>query len=106
MGSIARLDTNSPESTFHPFTPNGKSHAFPLYYAALCGFRDLVEHLMIINAEHMNAIVIGGHCVAPLIAALKAGHLQTAKFLRDKRISQAMVGKLHCILQPGMEISR
>ena len=75
------IDTDDIESTFRPFTPLLKSHATPLYYAALCGFRDLVEHLTVKNPEHVNAT--GGYYVAPLIAALKAGHFQTAKFLHD-----------------------
>jgi hypothetical protein len=75
------IDTNSEESTFHPFTPVWKSQATPLYYAALCGFKDLVEYLMINNPKRVNAS--GGYYVAPLIAALNGGHFQTAKFLRD-----------------------
>ncbi|KAF8494849.1 hypothetical protein F5888DRAFT_1947553 [Russula emetica] len=74
-------DTDSPESTFFQFTPNNKRHATPLYYAALCGFQDLVEHLIVNNPEHVNAT--GGHYVVPLIAALNGRHYQTAKFLRD-----------------------
>ena len=75
------IDTDDIESTFRPFTPLLKSHATPLYYAALCGFRYLVEHLTVKNPKHVNAT--GGYYVAPLIAALKAGHFQTAKFLHD-----------------------
>jgi ankyrin repeat protein len=41
----------------------------------------VVEHLMVNNPEHVNAI--GGYYVAPLIAALNGGHSQTAKLLRD-----------------------
>jgi hypothetical protein len=75
------IDTNSSESTFAPFTPLSKSQAAPLYYAALCGFQDLVEHLVVNNPEHVTAT--GGYYVSPLIAALNAGHSRTAKFLCD-----------------------
>jgi hypothetical protein len=77
------IDTNPVESAFFPFTPaaSAQSQATPLYYAALCGFQDLVEHLMVNNPEHVNAT--GGYYVAPLIAALNGGHSQTVKFLRD-----------------------
>jgi hypothetical protein len=75
------IDINSSESKFYEFTPNDKSQATPLYYAALCGFQELVEHLTVNNPEHVNAI--GGYYMVPLIAALNAGHSQTAKFLRD-----------------------
>jgi hypothetical protein len=77
------MDTESHESTFYPFTIDidDKSDATPLYYAALCGFQDLVEHLIVKNPEHVNAT--GGCLVAPLIAALNGGHSQIAKMLRD-----------------------
>lgn len=74
------MDSDPGGTTFHLFTPVEKSRATPLYYAALCGFQDLVEHL-IVNPEDVNAT--GGYCATPLIAALHAGHSQTAKFLRD-----------------------
>ena len=75
------IDTDPPGTTFHLFAPRSKSQAAPLYYAALCGFQDLVEHLIANHAEDVNAT--GGFYVAPLIAALKAGHFQTGKFLHD-----------------------
>ena len=68
-------------STFSEFTPYSKSDATPLYYAALCGFQDLVEWLIANKSEHVNAS--GGYYVAPLVAALAEGHSQTAKLLRD-----------------------
>jgi ankyrin repeat protein len=74
------MDTDPLESTFYLFALR-KSQATPLYYAALCGFQDLVEHLMVNNPEHVTAT--GGFYVVPLIAALNARHFQTAKFLRD-----------------------
>jgi len=75
------MDVDPQESSFHPFTSKRKSQATPLYYATLCGFQGLVEHLIAKNPEHVNAT--GGYLVAPLIAALKAGHSQIAKFLHD-----------------------
>jgi hypothetical protein len=74
------MDTDFPESTFYAITAR-ESQATPLYYAALCGFQDLVEHLAVNNPEHVNAT--GGLYVSPLIAALNAGHFQTARFLHD-----------------------
>jgi hypothetical protein len=76
------IDTNSPaDSIFYQFTPWSKSDATPLYYAALCGFRDLVEHLTVNDPKQVNAI--GGYYLTPLVAALAAGNFQTAKFLSD-----------------------
>ena len=65
---------------FH-FTRDSKSGATPLYYAALCGFQDLVERLTVNNPEQVH--VTGGLYVTPLVAALAQGHFQTAKFLID-----------------------
>ena len=76
------IDTNSPaDSIFYHFTPWSKSDATPLYYAALCGFQDLVEHLTANDPKQVN--VTGGYYLTPLVAALAAGHFQTAKFLCD-----------------------
>jgi ankyrin repeat protein len=76
------LDTPSRfGSTFHEFTPISKSGATPLYYAALCGFQDLVEQLIVKDLKQVNAE--GGWYLTPLVAALAAGHFQTARFLHD-----------------------
>jgi hypothetical protein len=42
-------------STFYAFTHTLKSDTTPLYYAALCGFQDLVEHMIIKDPKHVNA---------------------------------------------------
>ena len=51
----------------------------PLYYAALCGFADLVEQLIIKYPQHVNAI--GGWYLTPAVAALAARHFQVAEVL-------------------------
>ena len=85
------MDSDPPGSTFYVFTPNGKSHATPLYYAALCGFQDLVEHLMANNPDHLTTT--GGWYLSPLIAALNGGHSQTAKILRDNGAHPDVTGR-------------
>jgi hypothetical protein len=68
-------------ATFYEFVPDGgKSPATSLYYAALCGFHDLVEHLIIKHPQDVNAN--GGYYLRPLLAALAGGHFQTADLLR------------------------
>jgi hypothetical protein len=57
-----------------------KSGATPLYYAALCGFQDLVERLVIKYPQHVNTR--GGTFMTPLIAALARRDFQTAELLR------------------------
>ena len=79
--SIYDIDTKPSDfSTFYLFTPGRKSPATSLYYAAFCGFYDLVEHLIIKNPQDVNAD--GGYYVRPLVAALAGGHFQTADLLR------------------------
>jgi len=56
--------------------------AVPLYYAALCGFRGLVERLLTAHPEDLNAG--GGNWGAPLNVALAKGHLDIALFLLDR----------------------
>jgi hypothetical protein len=67
-------------TTFNMFTPYPKSPAAPLYYAALCGLHDLVEHLITKHPQDVNAD--GGYYVRPLVAALAGEHFRTANLLR------------------------
>ena len=62
------------------FTPYTKSPAAPLYYAALCGFHDLVEQLISKYPQDVNAV--GGCYMRPLLAALAGEHFKTADLLR------------------------
>ena len=66
-------------STFGEFTPSSKSPAGPLYYAALCGFQDIVEHLIVKDPRHVYAN--GGYYVTPFVAALAGRHFQLAQLL-------------------------
>jgi ankyrin repeat protein len=77
------IDTDShPGSAFFYFSLSGRiSDAVPLYYAALCGFQDLAERLVVKYPQHVNAR--GGCYVTPLVAALAGGHFQIAKMLCD-----------------------
>ena len=64
------------------FTPaSGLTGPVPLYYAALCGFYALAEHLVVKNPEH--AIVRGGRMVTPLVAALSRSHFRVADLLHE-----------------------
>jgi hypothetical protein len=67
-------------SIFFIFIPVSKGPAIPLYYAALCGFHDLVDHLITKYPQDVNAD--GGYYLRPLIAALAGEHFQTADLLR------------------------
>ena len=57
----------------------------PLYYAALCGFANLVEQLMAKHPQHVNAI--GGYYMTPAVAALAGRHFQLAQALHRSKSS-------------------
>ena len=89
-----------PMSTIHPTRPE----AVPLYYAALCGFRGLVEHLIAADSQDVNRK--GGSHTTPLHAASVKGHPDVASLLlksgadpnsRDDRGR----APLHRVLQGG-----
>ena len=86
------IDTNpSEDAIFYQFTPFTNSPAAPLYYAALCGFHDLVEHLITKHPQDVNAD--DGHYVRPLVAALAGEHFQTADLLRHNGADLDVRGK-------------
>ena len=76
IGDYSKIQPSSLELVLAP----PASGATPLYYAALCGFQDLVEHLVIKHPHHVNAR--GGYFETPLLAALARRHFQTAELLR------------------------
>jgi ankyrin repeat protein len=79
--TLCDIDTwpNYRDGIFTQFAQPDKSPAAPLYYAALCGFHDLVEHLITKHPQDVNAD--GGYYVRPLVAALAGEHFQTADLL-------------------------
>ena len=64
-------------STFSPVPREGSGS--PLYYAAFCGFYDLVEYLIKRHPEQVNAR--GGRILSPLPAALSKRHFHVANLL-------------------------
>jgi hypothetical protein len=71
----------SATSAFFHFTPRPKSgeRSSPLYYAALCGFPNIVEKLIVKHPQHVNAV--GGYYLTPAVAALAGRHFQLAQVL-------------------------
>jgi hypothetical protein len=68
------------ESVFYEFTPSSKSDAnSSLYYAALCGFPDIVGRLMVKHPQHVNSV--SGYYMTPAVAALAGRHFQVAELL-------------------------
>ena len=70
-------------ATFCNFILADKSAASPnpLYYASLCGFHDLVEHLIDHSPDQVNAE--GGWYVSPLVAALAMRDFKMAQLLYE-----------------------
>jgi ankyrin repeat protein len=66
---------------FAPFRKISNS-ANPLYYAALCGFHDLAEQLIIKHPQHVYTA--SGYFMSPLGAALRGGHLTIAEVLHER----------------------
>ncbi|KAF8496224.1 hypothetical protein F5888DRAFT_1946627, partial [Russula emetica] len=75
------IDIKPPyEAVFFQLNPQLKSRASTsLYYAALCGFANLVEQLIVKYPQHVNAI--GGYYVTPAVAALAGRYFQLAQVL-------------------------
>ena len=71
----------------YPFRPHmfetqpTRPEAVPLYYATLCGFHDLVEHLVAAHLEDVNAI--GGYHHTAVNAALITGNVEIALLLLE-----------------------
>ena len=63
-------------STIRPKEPE----ASPLYYAAMLGFQDLVEHLIVKRPEQVNAR--GGREMTPMHAAASGGHDNVLRLLQ------------------------
>ena len=57
----------------------------PLYYAAHCGFANLVEQLIAKHPQHVDAI--GGSYRTPAVAALAGRHFQLAQVLHRNKSS-------------------
>jgi len=73
------IDTFIVTPVFSAFSSLSKSDATPLYYAALCGFQDLVEHLIVKCPQHVNAN--RGYYETPAVAALGGRHFELARLL-------------------------
>jgi ankyrin repeat protein len=64
---------------WYPFSGRRDGIGSPLYYAALCGFYDLAERLIMKHPDQVN--VRGGRILFPLPAALHKRHFHVATLL-------------------------
>ena len=69
----------------------------PLYYASLCGFGDLVTHLIDKHPHHLNARV--GKKRSPLVAALLNKHFHIAELLHQHGANLRIRGNANLVLR-------
>jgi hypothetical protein len=72
-------DVDRPWKGFTPTVQPTQPEAKPLYYAALCGFHNLMEHLTVAHQVDVNAV--GGDLGTALNAALAREELEIARAL-------------------------
>ncbi|KAH9052799.1 hypothetical protein EDB87DRAFT_1691449 [Lactarius vividus] len=85
--------TPHPLESWYSFTDNQPEAGSPLYYAALCGFYDLSERLIMEHPEYVNAR--GGHMRAPLPAALSKRYFGVADSLHKHGAVLDVRGNFH-----------
>jgi len=76
---LHNIDTPAQNSFLSLFKPDKGPGGSPSYYAALCGFRDLVDYLIVKYPQQVNEI--GGLYMTPAVAALAGGYFQLAQLL-------------------------
>ncbi|KAN0127965.1 hypothetical protein V8E53_014219 [Lactarius tabidus] len=72
-------DIDADDDGYFPNMPDPERGARPLYYAALCGFLELAEHLTLKYPQYSSAR--GGLCGTALHAASFKGQLQIVRYL-------------------------
>ena len=92
------IDNDRSDSVFLWFTSR-ESAGTPLYYAALCGFRNIVEQLIIKHPKDVRAI--SGYHMTPAVAALAGRHFELVQVLHRNGSSVNLPGHhrnlpLHC----------
>jgi ankyrin repeat protein len=94
---------DSPLGFFAVSSHEKSDMATPLYYAALCGFHDLAEQLII---EHPRQVKITcGYYVSPLAAALSGGHFMVAQLLHERGAYVDVQGHDNCTALDGASCS-
>ena len=87
LNDMDHCDYSPPFSTF---VFSHKSDATPLYYASLCGFQDLVEHLITKYPHQVKTR--GGYYQTPTLAALAGRHFKLAHLLHQNGSSIDLPG--------------
>src|SRR5258708_2536013 len=93
----------SPLGSFAVSSYGKSSMATPLYYAALCGFHDPAEQLIIKHPVQVN--ITCGCYVSPLAAALSGGHFKIAQLLYERGADVDVQGDDNRTLLYGASLS-
>ena len=102
---VHNVDTESLDSSvLYSFALKEEPNmATPLYYAALCGFHDLTEQLIIKHPHQVNAA--GGCYASPLAAALSGGYFKIAQLLYERGADVDVQGDSNRTLLDGASCS-
>ena len=97
------FDMDDPWRRETPTVPK-RPQAAPLYYAILCGFRDLIEHLIATDPKDVGAR--GGYYETPLFVAFEKDDIDTALLLLQhgadvNTLDKRGVNHLHLAIQGG-----
>jgi hypothetical protein len=84
---LHNIDTRPPyNSVFFQLRADSNPGAnIPLYYAALCGFANLAEQLIVKYPQHVDGI--DGYFMTPTMAELAGRHFQVGHLLHHNRSS-------------------
>ena len=76
---VRLYDIDAKHLAYYSNTPDSEPGARPLYYAALCGFHELVVYLTLKYPQY--ASTPGGYLGSPLHSASFAGHIHIVRYL-------------------------
>ena len=79
------IDMYPDESVFNHFRIGIPGSGTPLYYAALCGFANIVDQLIAKHPQYVDTI--GGYYRTPAVAALAGRHFELAQVLHHNKSS-------------------
>ena len=101
---VHNIDTWPPvDSLLYYMAHLSRNTSTPLYYAALCGFHDIAEQLIIKHPQQVYTA--GGYFVSPLGAALSGEHLKIAEMLHERGADVDVQGSVNRTLLYGASCS-
>ena len=99
-------DMDDPQRGSMPTIRPERPHASPIYYAVLCGFRGVIEHLATTYPMYVDAK--GGNYGSPLLAALNMEYIDTAPLLTQRGgdiTGSGMNGVVSLLVEHGANVN-